>query len=145
MISLKRTPRRLKGFFDRNAHALEHFNVHILEGLDGTQHKELFKQTRLISQNVLNGWSPGAIGSALSHMLSWRRCIKLGKPMIIVEDDAILAANLWENLQGLLRAGSDLPTFLLLGWNLDSLLQAELEPGLGLISLLNRPIPRRQS
>lgn len=141
VISLKRTPQRLDGFFKRNAHALEQWNVHVLEGVDGVQHMELFKQSRLISPNVSKGWSPGAIGSALSHMLSWRLCLKLGQPMVIAEDDAILATKLKHNLHMLLQEKSDEPSFLLLGWNLDSLLQAELYPGLGLISLFEPAYP----
>ena len=49
---------------------LKQWNVHVLEGVDGAQQKELFRQSRLISPSALNGWSPGAVGSALSHMLN---------------------------------------------------------------------------
>ena len=115
--------------------------MHIVDGIDGNQQKELFKQARLISNNVLNEWSPGAIGSALSHMHSWRLCMQLGKPIIVVEDDTILAKELDKNLQTLLEKEKSLPPFLLLGWNLDSLLQAEFEPGMELISLFEPAYP----
>ena len=72
VITLKRTPDRLKEFFRRNAEAIEQWNVCVFEGIDGDQQKELFKKSRLISRNVLNNWSSGAIGSALSHMHCWR-------------------------------------------------------------------------
>ena len=142
VISIKRTPQRLKDFFKRNACALKDWNVHVLDGVDGTQHKRLFEQSRLISHNVFNGWSQGAIGSALSHMLSWRLCLRLEKPIIVAEDDAILSTKLRHNLQVLLETKNNDPSFLLLGWNLDSLLQAELEPGLGLISLFEPAYPK---
>ena len=145
VISLKRTPQRLDDFLRRNSHTLKEWNVHLLEGIDGSQHSELFKKSRLVSSNVLKRWTPGAIGSALSHMLSWRLCVQLGKPMVVVEDDAILSKTLKQNLLMLLRSISDQPPFLLLGWNLDSLLQAELEPGLGIISSLSLPIQRNRS
>ena len=93
VISLKRTPQRLEGFFKRNAQTLDEWNVHVIDGVDGAEQKEIFKRSRLISQNILEGWSPGAIGSALSHMLSWRICLQLGKPIVVAEDDAILAKN----------------------------------------------------
>ena len=141
VISLKRTPQRLKDFFRRNSHCLKEWNVHIVDGIDGNQQKELFKQARLISNNVLNEWSPGAIGSALSHMHSWRLCMQLGKPIIVVEDDTILAKELDKKLQTLLEKEKSLPPFLLLGWNLDSLLQAEFEPGMELISLFEPAYP----
>ena len=100
------------------------------------------QKSRLISQNVLNGWSLGAIGSALSHMLSWRLCVQLNKPIIVVEDDTILSTNLSQNLHMMLQGKDSQPAFLLLGWNLDSLLQAELEPGLGIISLFEPAYPK---
>ena len=144
VISLKRTPERLEKFFHRNEEALKDWNVHIIEGVDGIQQKELFKRSRIISQNVLHGWSPGAIGSALSHMLTWRLCIQLGKPLIIAEDDAILAKEISSNLAMLLRDEENEIPLLLLGWNLDSVLQADLFPGLGLISLFEPAYPREE-
>ena len=141
VISLKRTPQRLNDFFRRNSHTLKEWNVHQLEGIDGSQHNDLFEKSRLVSSNVLKSWTPGAIGSALSHMLSWRLCIELGKPMVVVEDDTILSKTLKQNLLILLENIRYQPPFLLLGWNLDSLLQAELEPGLGLISLFEPAYP----
>ena len=144
VINLKRTPKRLEGFFERNAEALTEWNVHILDGVDGTEQKEVFKQSRLISNNVLKSWSPGAIGSALSHMLSWRKCVQLNKPIVVVEDDAILAKRIKQNLNTMFKSRDSLPPFLLLGWNLDSLLQAELEQGLGLISLFEPAYPKEE-
>lgn len=144
VISLKSTPQRLEEFFRRNSRSLEHWNVHVLDGVDGPEHRELFKQSRLISSNVLKGWSAGAIGSALSHMLSWRLCLKLGKPIIIAEDDTILAEELHNKLQLMVQSKSNQHSFLLLGWNLDSLLQAEFEPGLGLISLFEPAYPKEE-
>ena len=43
VISLKRTPQRLDDFYRRNSHTLKEWNVHLLEGIDGKQHTELFK------------------------------------------------------------------------------------------------------
>ena len=101
VISLKRTPERLEGFIERNAEALTEWNVRVLDGVDGAEQKEIFEQSRLISKNVLKSWSPGAIGSALSHMLSWRKCLQLDKPIVIAEDDAILAKEMMHNLNSL--------------------------------------------
>ncbi|WP_161567563.1 glycosyltransferase family 25 protein [Synechococcus sp. BS55D] len=141
VISLKRTPHRLEAFLRRNAEALQDWSVHVLEGVDGSMHQDLFNQSRLISQNVVNGWTAGAIGSALSHMLSWRRCIQLGEPIVVAEDDAILARNLKQELAVILNRNETTSGFLLLGWNLDSLLQAEILEGLELISLFEPAYP----
>ena len=144
VITLRRTPQRLKWFLERNAKPLEDLNLHVLEGVDGALHKDLFRQSRLVSKNVLDRWSSGAIGSALSHMQSWRRCIQIGKPMIIAEDDAILATKLKDNLEILLRGENEDPPFLLLGWNMDSLLQAEILTGLEVISLFEKAYPKEE-
>ena len=142
VITLKRTPDRLQEFFRRNAEVIEQWNVRVLEGIDGSQQKELFKKSRIISRNVLNNWSSGAIGSALSHMHCWRFCTRINKPIVIAEDDTILSKKLRKSLETLLKNEEDNPPFLLMGWNLDSLLQAELEPGLGLISLFEPAYPK---
>ena len=142
VITLKRTPDRLKDFFRHNSQALEQWDVCVVEGIDGDQHKELFNKSRLISRNVLKNWSSGAIGSALSHMHCWRLCTQIEKPIIVAEDDTILSKKLRKSLETLLKNEEDNPPFLLMGWNLDSLLQAELEPGLGLISLFEPAYPK---
>ena len=144
VITLKRTPQRLKWFLERNAKPLKSWNLHVIEGIDGVLHKDVFNQSRLISNNVLDRWSLGAVGSALSHMKSWRMCIQTGKPMIIAEDDTILSERLKDNLEILLRGESKDPSFLLLGWNMDSLLQAEILTGLGLISLFEKAYPKEE-
>ena len=144
VITLRRTPQRLKWFLECNAKALEGWNVHVIEGFDGVLHKDLFRQSQLISKNVLDRWSAGAIGSALSHMQSWRKCIQIGQPMIIAEDDAVLGTKLKDNLGFLLRGENEDPSFLLLGWNMDSLLQAEILTGLELISLFEKAYPKEE-
>ena len=144
VITLKRTPDRLQYFFRRNVQALKKWNVCVIEGIDGDQQKDLFKKSRLISQNIARSWTSGAIGSALSHMHCWRMCTQLDKPLVIAEDDTILSMKMSEYLEKLLIGREDSPSFLLLGWNLDSLLQAELEPGLGLISLFEPAYPEEE-
>ena len=118
VISLKRTPHRLDNFFRRNYYALNHWNIHIIDGVDGEQHREVFKKSRLIDHEVLQRWSPGAIGSALSHMICWRLCLQLGKPMVVAEDDAILATELKHNLNVLLQGTRKQTPFLLWGGTL---------------------------
>lgn len=144
VITLKRTPQRLKWFIQRNAKSLEDWNVNVISGIDGIDQKNLFHMSRLVGTNVLKKWSAGAIGSALSHMYSWRMCVQLGKPMVIAEDDAILASNLKEKLEDLISQKNQPPKFLLLGWNIDSVLEAEVLPGLNIISLFEPAYPNEK-
>ena len=144
VITLRRTPQRLKWFLECNAKALESWNVNVIEGIDGVLHSSLFHQARLVSNDAIRRWSAGAIGSALSHMQSWRKCVDIGQPLIIVEDDAILAVGLKKTLEILLQGEHKNPSLLLLGWNMDSLLQAEIFPGLGIISLFENAYPTEE-
>ena len=105
--------------------------------------KRNFQTITTNHQNILEGWSPGVIGSALSHMLSWRICLQLGKPIVVAEDDAILAKKMKKNLNTILERGYE--PFSTSWMEPDSLLQAEIIPSLGLISLLNPPIPRKKN
>ena len=43
----------------------------------------------------------GAIGSALSHIKAWRRCIELNQELLVAEDDAVLASDLKRKLEKL--------------------------------------------
>ena len=41
-------------------------------------------------ESAIENWTRGAIGSALSHIKAWRRCIELDQEVLIAEDDVIL-------------------------------------------------------
>ena len=144
VITLERTPKRLEWFLLRNSTALQNCNVQIVQGIDGEEHKKLFKRSRLISSDLLNRWSTGAVGSALSHMLCWRKCIQIGEPIIIAEDDVSLANEIKEKLMSVLKRNKEQPNFLLLGWNMDSLLQAETPSGFEMISLFEPAYPKEE-
>ena len=91
----------------------------------------------------MNNWTRGAIGSALSHIKAWHRCIELNKDVLIAEDDVVLAKNLNIKLKKLNVIGKAAKqnSLVLLGWNLDSLLHAELSKGLNIISLFEPIYP----
>ena len=80
-----------------------------------------------MSENIfLKGtkhYTKGAIGSALSHLQLWEKCIELNKPIIIMEDDAIVSKNFNKNVDNLMN--NLLPEkwdILLLNYNFDSVL-----------------------
>ena len=143
VISLKRTPERLRTFFKINEDALVDWEVDVINGIDGIEQEEIVHQSRCVSDSALEQWTKGAIGSALSHLKAWRRCIEINKDVLIAEDDTVLAKNLKYELEKLnIVGGTAKQTYLvLLGWNLDSLLHAELSPGLEMISLFEPTYP----
>ena len=71
------------------------------------------------SQNYSNG----AIGCALSHLQLWDKCIELNKPIVIMEDDAIVSRDYNKHINNLMN--NLLPKtwdILQLNYNFDSVL-----------------------
>ena len=64
-------------------------------------------------------WTRGAIGSALSHIKAWRRCIEMNQDVLVAEDDAVLANDLKRKLEELKIIGktANQTGLVLLGWN----------------------------
>ena len=143
VISLKRTPERLRAFYTNNENALVDWDIDVINGIDGLEQQQINEQSRWVSDSAVQHWTRGAIGSALSHIKAWRRCIELNQDVLVAEDDAILASDLKRKLEKLRVIGSaaNQTGLVLLGWNLDSLLQAELSPGLEMISLFEPIYP----
>ena len=144
VISLKRTPERLRAFYTINKNALVDWDIDVIDGIDGLEQEKINKHSRWVSASARENWTKGAIGSALSHIKAWRRCIELNQEVVIAEDDAVLASDLKCKLEGLkiVQGLAKQTGLVLLGWNTDSLLQAELLPGLEMISLFEPIYPR---
>ena len=109
-----------------------------VDGVDGIEQLATIGSTKIITQPAREGWTLGALGTALSHMLCWRRCSLGTEPVVIMEDDVILANNWQQELQQLILANQQL---VLLGWNLDSMLHAELFENQEFISLFEPAYP----
>ena len=121
MISLARTPGRLESFRTDNV-GLEGWSV--FPAIDG---RTVDAATRdALGDTAL--WSQGGVGAALSHIALWRLCVSLGTPLTICEDDAVLRRDFSRASAALLghAPGYDLVVW---GWNLDSVMEAELAPG----------------
>ena len=101
VISLKRTPERLKAFYTFNKHALVDWDFDVIHGIDGLEQEQINQRSRWVSASAMEHWTKGAIGSALSHIKAWRRCIELNQEVLVAEDDAILANNLKHKLEQL--------------------------------------------
>ena len=143
VITLERTPERLEAFYKNNKDAVADLNVEVIHGIDGYEQEEINQKSRWVSESAIENWTRGAIGSALSHIKAWRRCIELDQEVLIAEDDVILARNLRSKLKELhtIERKTGQNSLILLGWNPDSLLQAELFPGLDMISLFEPTYP----
>ena len=147
VISLKRTPERLRTFLNINEDALIDWDVNVINGIDGLEQEEINRQSRWVSASAVEYWTKGAIGSALSHIKAWRRCIEMNQEVLVVEDDAVLANDLKRKLEELKILGSSANQagLILLGWITDSLIQAEMSPGLELISLFEPLYPKNRT
>ena len=122
VISLKRTPERWSAFLKRNQKALSHCELLRIDGIDGIQLLNSGIKTRQIAHSARQSWSEGAIGIGLSHRLCWRMCSNSSSPLVVLEDDVLLADGWQQRLEQLLHPGTKM---VLLGWNLDSMLRAE--------------------
>ena len=143
VISLKRTPKRLRDFYTINKNTLIDWDVEVIHGIDGVENQQITQKSRWVSASARKHWTKGAIGSALSHIKAWRRCIELNKEVLVTEDDVILANDLKSKLERLkiIDKKAKKRSFILLGWNLDSVLYAELAPKLEMISLFEPIYP----
>jgi glycosyl transferase family 25 len=124
VISLARTPERLEQFHQRLG--VLSAEVHWHPGVDGfTIDCDELVATGIIDSSALS-WPKGQIGCALSHLKAWQACAESDQPLLIFEDDAVLAADWNQRLLSVVKQVSQRPwDLLLLGWNLDSCLQFE--------------------
>ena len=143
VITLKRTPERLIDFYKTNEDALVNWEIEVINGIDGHEQKQIIHRSRWVSASAKNSWTEGAIGSALSHIKAWQRCIEQDQDVVVVEDDVVLADDLHTKLNNLKIIGktANQTDLVLLGWNVDSLLHAEFVQGLSMISLFEPTYP----
>ncbi len=124
VISLERTPERWQAFEAANADGPTYTRFDAVDGLT-------IDPVELISSGTMAeglGYTPGAIGCALSHIAFWRACAAADGPVTVCEDDAILHPD----FSRCAAAAADLqPDFdlILWGWNFNSVLAGDLFDG----------------
>ena len=138
VINLKRTPERWRAFQQRNQNALKGCEVIQIDGIDGSELLNSNIKTKLIAPSAPREWSAGAIGIGLSHRLCWRLCLNSRSPLVVLEDDVVLADDWQLQLQQQLDSNAGI---VLLGWNLDSMLRAEFSQQQEMISLFEPAYP----
>ena len=100
VISLERSKDR-RDIFDSNNSKYIKYTYH--NAVDG----KLLNLNDVDKQIFTKGskiYSNGAVGCALSHLQLWDKCIELNKPIIILEDDAIVSRNFNSHINNLLNS-----------------------------------------
>jgi len=139
VISLRRTPERLAWFLRNNPTAADGFGT--VEGIDGQELLETLSRSRLISASALQRWTPGALGVAMSHLRCWQQCLRQGQPMVIAEDDVVLAPNWQAVLHNLYPSLGESWDLVLMGWNYNSVLHCTDACGMESLQLFEPTYP----
>ena len=142
VISLKRTPERWSLFLKRNRQALKDCELLRIDGIDGKEIIDSGLKTRLINPSARQRWSTGAIGVGLTHLFCWRLCCNSRTPLVVLEDDVLLADNWLQQLKQLLKNDEGM---MLLGWNLDSVLRTKYIGEQEIISLFEPSYPSEKA
>ena len=142
IISLRRTKERWYAFMQRNRKTLDRCEQLRIDGIDGNALLESCINTRLISSSARERWTAGAIGIGLSHRMCWRLCCESKSPLIVLEDDVVLADDWQVQLEQLLHPGAGM---VLMGWNLDSMLRAEFSNKQEIVSLFEPAYPSEEA
>ena len=119
VISLKRSKDRQDLFDKNNSKYITNYTYH--NAVDGN----LLLINNLDSNIFTKGsqkYSNGAIGCALSHLQLWEKCIELNRPILIMEDDAIVNHDFMNHLNTVKNILPDDWDILQLTYNYDSAL-----------------------
>jgi GR25 family glycosyltransferase involved in LPS biosynthesis len=127
LINLDRSTARLSEFQAANAH-LE--GIRRFSAIDGyEQDLPALVEAGVFERGVAEGYTPGALGAAMSHLALWEEAIEKGETLTICEDDAIFNRRFTPTAARVLDALPRDWDFILWGWNFDSYLLFELLPG----------------
>ena len=127
LINLDRSTERLAEFKAANPH-LE--NVRRFSAIDGyRQDIAALVKSGIFEAGVAEGYTPGALGAALSHLALWEEAIAAGQDVTICEDDAIFNRHFAATAARVIGALPPDWDFILWGWNFDSYLLFDLPGG----------------
>lgn len=99
VISLERSSDRREIFDRYNSNYLK-YTYHT--AVDGATLDIATLDTKILKKGSIN-YSRGAIGCALSHLQLWEKCIELNKPIVIMEDDAIVSRDYNKHINNLMH------------------------------------------
>jgi tetratricopeptide (TPR) repeat protein len=120
VISLARRPDRRERFLRWNAG--KGIDISVFDAVDGRMlDKETLLRANIIDDLNLN-FTMGFLGSAMSHRALWEKCIVLGQPILIFEDDVFLPDTLGDWIEPALEELAGGCDIVFLGYNRDAVL-----------------------
>lgn len=125
LVNLERSSDRLRAFQAWNSFLSEVERFPAIEG-------RTVDRQELIASGTLDSrvsYTDGALGCALSHMALWERVRDEGTAATIAEDDAIFNRQFATRSAALLESIGTQWDCVLWGWNFDSVLVADILPG----------------
>jgi glycosyl transferase family 25 len=127
LINLDRSTERLAEFRAANPQ-LE--NLRRFPAIDGYQQEiSSLVADGTFETGVADGYTPGALGAALSHLALWQEAIERSEALTVCEDDAIFNRHFMPAAERVIGALPPDWDFILWGWNFDSWLLFDLLPG----------------
>lgn len=125
VISLPRRAERREAFLRRNGGKA---GFAFAEAVDGRE----VDRARLEADGLLmpgtDAFTAGALGCGLSHRAAWEACVASGRPLVVMEDDACLAAGFRPEAEAALAVAGHCD-ILWFGYNLDLPLAVHLAAG----------------
>src|ERR1700681_4943930 len=126
VISLERTPERLVEFRKLNAHLKD---VTVFKAIDGMA----LSQDDLAARGLIVPpihYTPGTLGSMMSHTALWEHAAASGEITTICEDDAIFNLDFERRALEMMATLPDDTDIVYWGWNFDAQTSIELIPGM---------------
>lgn len=131
VISLVRTPERLRRFQDTNMHLAPE----VVRATDGREVSYV--------DFLPPSWSPGAIGCMLSHLRVWNEVTALNRPLTVFEDDAVIHHQFVDLANAVLASLPEDWHFCLWGFNFDAAVMFDVLPGVSpCVALFDQPTLR---
>jgi glycosyl transferase family 25 len=136
VISLARTPERLKAFSEYNSKSAINFQHFVAVAGDTISEADI---GRILAPGAMP-YSRNSFGNALSHLTLWRRCIGQTKNFMVLEDDAVVRHDTKARLSALLENFNEWD-IIFLGYNTDVPLELNVAPGIFCGTRFSPPFP----
>src|SRR5215217_5815365 len=127
LINLDPAADRLRAFSETNAHLREVARFPAVDG-SGVDVPALVRSGK-IKPGILDTYTAGRIGAALSHLALWDKAINTGEALTVCEDDAILHPDYEAHAGRLLNQLPPDWDIILWGWNFNASLDIDFLPG----------------
>lgn len=130
VLNLDRTPDRLREFLAVNDHLGDLARFPAIDGqaLD----VPALVDSGAIEQGVLETYTRGAIGAALSHVALWTQAIEAHEVLTICEDDAIFNRYFVDAAQSVIARLPPDWDLIAWGWNFDAQIAMDFLPGVSI-------------